>query len=48
MSTRIIKTVAEHFGELSVSRGKEHKFLRIFIYFLVNGKVSLFMKDYIE
>ena len=47
-NTRIIGVIAEHFGELTVSREKKHRFLRMYIYFLGNGRVSLFMKDYME
>ena len=48
MNTKIIETIAEHFGELTVMRGKKQKLLVIHIEFLRNRKLSLFMKDYIE
>ena len=38
----------ENFGNLTVSRGKKHKFLGMDMEFLADGKLSLFMKDYIE
>ena len=44
----MIETIAEHFGNLTVSRGKKHKFLGMDIEFLEDGKLSLFMKDYVE
>ena len=44
----MIETIAEHFGNLTVSRGKKHKLLGMDIEFLADGKLSLFMKDYIE
>ena len=46
--TKFIETKAERSGNLTVSRGKKHKFLGTDIEFLVDGKLSLFMKDYIE
>ena len=48
VNTNIIETIAEHFGELTVMRGRKHKLLVINIEFLRNRKLSLFMKDYIE
>ena len=36
------------FRNLTVSRGKKHKFLGMDIEFLAHGKLSLFIKDYIE
>ena len=45
---KIIETISEHFGNLTVSRGKKHKFLVMDIEFLADGELSLFMKDYIE
>ena len=44
----MIEKISEHFGNLTVSRGKKHKFLGMDIEFLADGKLSLFMKDYIE
>ena len=46
VNSNIIDTIAENFGELTVT--KEKKLLGMDIDFLGNGKVSLFMKDYIE
>ena len=40
-------TIDEYCGELTVSR-KKHKFLGTEIEFLGNGKVSLFMENYVE
>ena len=48
VNTKVIETISEHFGNLTLSRGKKHKFLWIEIEFLVDGKLSLFVKDYIE
>ena len=48
VNKKVIETIAEHFGNLTVSRGKKHKFLGMDIEFLSDGKLSLFMKDYIE
>ena len=47
VNTKMIKTIAEHFGNLMVSKGKKHKFLGMGIEFLADLKLSLFMKDYI-
>ena len=47
VNTRITDTIAEYFGELTVSI-ENHKFLGTYIEFLGNGKVLLFMKYYIE
>ena len=48
VNTKVIETISEHFGNLTLSRGKKHKFLGMDIEFLVDGKLSLFVKDYIE
>ena len=48
VNTKVIETIYEHLGNLTVSRGKKHKFLRMYIDLLAYGKLSLFMKDYIE
>ena len=48
VNTIVIETIYEHFGELTVPRRNNHKFLGMAIEFLARGKVSLFMKDYIE
>ena len=47
VNTKIIKTIAEHFGEIIATRWGKQKFLVMDIEFLGNGKVLLFMKDYI-
>ena len=44
----MIQTVSEHFGNLTVSRGKKHKLLGMDIEFLADDELYLFMKDYIE
>ena len=44
----MIETIAGYFGNLTISRVKKHKFLGIYIDYLTGGKLSLFMKDYIE
>ena len=44
----MIETISEHFGNLTVSRGKKHRFLGMDIEFLADGKLPLFMKNYIE
>ena len=46
VNTKIIEKIAEHFDELALSQ-KEHKCLVMGIEFLENGKLLLFMKDYI-
>ena len=48
VNKKVIETISENFGNLTVSRGKKHKFLGMYIDFLPYGKLSLFMKDYIE
>ena len=48
VNTNIIETIAEHFSEITVMRGRKQKLLVIHIEFLRNRKLSLFMKDYIE
>ena len=44
----MVETTSEHFVNLTVSRGKKHKFLVMDIEFLSDGKLSLFVKYYIE
>ena len=44
----MIETIAEHFGNLTVSRGQKHKFLGTDIEFLADGKLYLFTKEYIK
>ena len=41
----MIETIAGHFGNPAVSRGKKHKFLGMYIELLAFGKLSFFMKD---
>ena len=48
VKTNVIERISEHYGNLAVSRGKKQRFLGMDIYFLADGKLSLFMKDYIE
>ena len=44
----MIEKIVEHFGNLTVSRGNKHKLLGTDIELLVDGKLSVFMKYYIE
>ena len=37
--------IAKMFGNLTLSSGKKHNFLGMYIEFLTNGKLSLFVKD---
>ena len=48
VNTKVFETTSENFGNLTVSRGKKHKFLGMDIEFLSYGKLSFFMKDYID
>ena len=48
VKTKVIERISEHYGNLTVSRRKKHRFLGMDIEFLADGKLSLFMKDYIE
>ena len=48
VNTKIIEAIAKHFGEITVTRGKKHKLLVMYIKVLVKGKSSLFMKYHIE
>ena len=48
VKTNVIEGISEHYGNLAVSRGKKQRFLGMDIEFLADGKLSLFMKDYIE
>ena len=48
VNTKNIETISEHFGNLTISRGKKHKFLRMDIQLLAYGKLYLFMKDCIK
>ena len=44
--TSIIKTISDHFGELTVSRGNKHDYLAMDVE-LINGKVHVGMKGQI-
>ena len=44
----MIEIIAGRFCNITVTRGKKHKFLGMDTEFLADGKLSLFMKDYIE
>jgi hypothetical protein len=46
--TEVIKKIARSFGEMTVTRGKEHVFLGMDITFHDNGTASIKMKDYIK
>ena len=48
VNKKVIETISEYFGNLRVSWGEKHKLLVMDIKFLAYGKLSLFMKDYIE
>ena len=48
VNTKVIQTIAKHFGILTVSRVKQHRFLLMYIELLTDGKLSLFMKDYTQ
>ena len=48
MNTRIVEAIAESFVDFTISIGGNQKFLGMDIEFLGNGRISLFMKDYIE
>ena len=48
VNTKLNDTIAERFGELTVSRGNNQKFQGIDIEFLSNRKLSLFIKYYIK
>ena len=48
VNTKVIETISEYFGNLTVTTGKKNKFLGTDINFLSDGKLYLFMKDYIE
>ena len=42
-----IKEIKGKFGKMTVTRGKEHFFVRMNIKSIVKGRVSIIMKDYI-
>ena len=44
----IIEPIEEHFGELTVSRGRKNKFLGMNIKCLGNGRVLVFVRYYID
>jgi hypothetical protein len=46
--TSVIDHIKKHFGDLVISRGKEHKFLGMNITFNDNGSLEIEMKKYIE
>ena len=48
VNTKMIGTISEIFGNLTLSRRNKHKFLGMKIEFLSDGKKYLFMKGYIE
>ena len=48
VNTKLTETIAGHFGELTVSREKNNNLLVMYIEFLYDVKLSLFMKDYIK
>ena len=48
VKTNVIEGISEHYGNLTVSRRKKQRFLGMDIEFLADGKLSLFVKDYIE
>ena len=48
VNTKSIESIADHFGNLTISRGKKHKFLGMDTEFLDNGNLCLFMKYCIE
>ena len=48
VNTKVIETISDHFGNLTISRGKKQKFLGMDIQFLADGKLYLFMKDCIN
>ena len=43
----MIKQIEDKFGKITITRGKYHVFVGMDIKFLENGKVQIFMKDYI-
>ena len=48
LNRKVIETISKCFGNLTLSRGNKNKFLGMDIEFLEDGKLSLFMKYYIE
>ena len=48
MNIKVIETIYGHFGKLTVSRVNKHNLLGMYIEFLYDGKLSLYMKDYIK
>ena len=43
----MIKQIENKFGKMTVTRQKDHIFVGMDIKFLENGKLRIFMKDYI-
>ena len=46
--SQVIKDIKKKFGEMTVTRGKEHVFLRMDITFRGNGTFAILMKEYLE
>ena len=43
----VIQKIEDKFGKMTVTRGKDHVFVGIYMKFLDNGKVRILMKEYI-
>ena len=48
VNTKVIETIVKYFGNLKLSRGKNHKLPEMDIEFLVHRKLSQLVKDYTE
>ena len=46
--TEVIAMIEEHFGKMTVTRGKEHMFLSMNIKYCDNGMAKIRMKDYLK
>ena len=46
--TRVIKSLEGEFGEMTVDRGKSHKFVGMNFELLENGRLKIIMKEYLE
>lgn len=46
--TQVIRDIEEHFGEMTVTRGRKHVFLGMDIEFHDNGTFSICMSDYLQ
>ena len=46
--SQVIKDIKKKFGEMTVTRGKEHVFLGMNIIFRGNGTFAIFMNEYLE